>query len=638
MSSIEEARKKYSLFQNLCFLFVDIRNVGYQYYGYLLADIIISVCIPLLLVLLPGNVVGMLQKHVAFDQVAIRVLVWVCAILLLNLVRSLAHQKIDWMVQLLLLAQYERRIELYWLTCDVEKKENAMDISINDEIRSVLFSYDNDSFSGIYGMYMYGIMLVINVCGFLLFAGMAGSVNVVLLLILFVTSLLNCYAKKKGLQYQFLHMTKFWENNYHFWYLKTECNNLEKAKDIRMFHLHETIQSRLYENVKDATRMYSDIQRHHMFANIVVSWRSFIQNSVAYAFLLYQLMQGSMQVSQFVVYIGVVAGFSTWITQIVNSVTNLSKINYSVSMFRTYIMDQNVKSDVTSDTPLPIHCIECKDISFGYGDKMIFEHFSLTLHQNEKIALVGMNGAGKSTLIKLLCGLYPLKEGKILLDGVDITTIPPSQYQAYIAILFQKVQVLPYSIAKNVACACSLQEYEQLAKNNKEAALSNIFHKLEEKQGKLRLYDEEKIKVALEKAKLWDKVSSLPKGIHTMLTQVMDVNGIRLSGGETQRLLLARALYKDAPILILDEPTAALDPIAESELYEEYAKLCHQKLSIFISHRLSSTQFCDRILFMEKGKIVEEGCHDELIKRKGHYAKMYQIQSHYYQEVPFDEA
>lgn len=638
MKQINEARKKYSLFKNLCLLFVDIRYVGYQYYGYLIADIIISVGIPLLLVLLPGNVVGMLQGHIAYEQVVIRVFIWIGAILLLNLIRVFAHQKIDWMIRLLLQAHYERRIELYWLTCDVRKKENAEDISINDEIRSILFTMDYNSFSGIYGMYMYGIMFVINVCGFLIFAYMAGSVNIILMFILFVTSVLNCYAKKKGLRYQFLHMGKFWVNNNRFWYLKTECNNLEKAKDIRMFHLHDNIQSRLEENVEEAIKTYSDIQNHHMFSSVIVTVCSFVQNAVAYAFLLYQLINGTMQVAQFVVYIGVVAGFSTWIIQIVDSITNLTKINYSVSLFRTYVMDQT-EEDSSNDPAPSFHSIECRDISFGYGDKMIFEHFSLTLHQNELIALVGMNGAGKSTLIKLLCGLYPVQEGKILLDGVDITTISPRKYREYMAILFQKVQVLPYSIAKNVSCACSLQECEQFEKSNHNDSLTKLFQKLERDHMRIRVEDEERVVDALKKAKLWDKVSSLPRGIHTILTQVMDAQGIRLSGGETQRLLLARALYKDAPILILDEPTSALDPIAESELYEEYAQLCHQKLSIFISHRLSSTRFCNRILFLENGKILEEGTHDELMMRNGHYAQMYQIQSHYYQkEVQKNEA
>lgn len=124
----------------------------------------------------------------------------------------------------------------------------------------------------------------------------------------------------------------------------------------------------------------------------------------------------------------------------------------------------------------------------------------------------------------------------------------------------------------------------------------------------------------------------LPRGIHTVLTQWLDEDGISLSGGELQRLMLARALYKNAPILILDEPTSALDPIAESELYEEYAKLCSGKISLFISHRLSSTRFCEKILFLENGKIVEEGTHDELMKKMGKYAKMFNIQSHYYQK------
>lgn len=145
-------------------------------------------------------------------------------------------------------------------------------------------------------------------------------------------------------------------------------------------------------------------------------------------------------------------------------------------------------------------------------------------------------------------------------------------------------------------------------------------------------YDEQRVITCLQQTKLYDHIEQLQDGIHTVLTQNLDPKGIELSGGQTQRLMLARALYRNAPILILDEPTSALDPIAESELYEEYAKLCADKISIFISHRLSSTKFCDRILFMEHGTILEEGTHEELIKKQGGYAHMYQIQAHYYQK------
>ena len=640
MTKREEGRKCYSLLNNLCYFLKDMKLAGYQYYIYLIIDIAAQSLVPFILVLIPGRIIEMLQSGKEFEAIALPVCLWIVSILIINQLRVFSHQKYLWMIQMLLETQYWRKLELYWLSCDIRSMEDEDEVKLNDELMNSLYESDGSgNFAGVYGFYIYGQTLCINIIGLILYSLIAGNLHFLLLFILIVTSLINCYAKKKGLNYQFKHMDEFWDNSNQFWYLKSECNNMEKAKDIRMYHYQNHFKKLLENNTKDATSKYDNVTKHDMYSNGVIVINSFIQNAIAYLFLIYQMMNGNVSIAQFIVYIGIVAGFSTWITQIVESGSNITKISYEISLFRSVVKEPIYKLESTEQDTCTCHTIEFQDVCFGYDGTLLFNHFSLKLKQNEKIALVGINGAGKTTLTKLLCGLYPLQSGRILMDGKDISNMNPEQYRKYISILFQDIQIMPFSIAKNIACCCSQEERDELRSKLCDDELSFIFNKVDIISEVSDMYQEKRIIKALEKAKLWDKITTLPKGIHTMLTQVMDTEGIRLSGGETQRLLLARTLYKDAPILVLDEPTAALDPISESELYEEYAKLCNQKISIFISHRLSSTRFCDRILFLEHGNIIEEGTHEQLMNLNGKYANMYQVQAYYYQkEVEKHEA
>ena len=214
---------------------------------------------------------------------------------------------------------------------------------------------------------------------------------------------------------------------------------------------------------------------------------------------------------------------------------------------------------------------------------------------------MGINGAGKTTLVKLLCGLYIPTEGEVRLNGISVTDYNILYYYSLFSVVFQDMYLLPVTIA------------EFIASDN-----TNI--------------EEEKVHYVLRLAGLEQKIQSLPKGIHSHLMKGVFDDSIELSGGEKQKLMFARALYKNAPVVVLDEPTAALDPIAENELYQKYGNLTQGKTSIYISHRLASTRFCDRIVLIDNKTIAESGSHEELMKTGGKYAKMFEIQSQYYKE------
>ena len=247
--------------------------------------------------------------------------------------------------------------------------------------------------------------------------------------------------------------------------------------------------------------------------------------------------------------------------------------------------------------------LKLEHVSFRYpGTKEDTIHdLDLTVRPGEKLAIVGLNGAGKTTLVKLLCGLFDPTEGRVLLNGVDVRDFNRREYYGLFSAVFQEFSILDVTVAENIA-----------------QTTENI--------------DTKKLWDCIEKAGLTETIQKLPNGLDTHVGREVYLDGVLFSGGQTQRLMLARALYKDAPVLVLDEPTAALDPIAENDIYQKYNEMTAGKTSLFISHRLASTRFCDRILYLKDGRVAEEGTHEELLKRGGGYADLFEVQSQYYRE------
>ncbi len=309
----------------------------------------------------------------------------------------------------------------------------------------------------------------------------------------------------------------------------------------------------------------------------------------------------------FILFMGAIASFSAWLNGVVGNITVLKRENTRLNDLRAFF-DYTNKLD--PENPLPITKlvspleIEFKNVGFRYTDDTpkILDGLSFHIKQNEKIALVGVNGAGKTTIVKLLCGFYKATEGEICINGINIDRFKRADLYTVFSAVFQDICILPITAGENIS-----------------------FVKASES-------DEERLLHCLEIAGIKDEIMKHSKKLNAPMLKNIAPDGIVLSGGQQQKLLLARALYKNAPILILDEPTAALDPIAESEVYEKFHELTENKTALYISHRLASTRFCDRILVLKDGKIIESGSHDELMVQNGEYAYMYEIQSHYYKQ------
>ena len=319
----------------------------------------------------------------------------------------------------------------------------------------------------------------------------------------------------------------------------------------------------------------------------------------------YLIAQGRMDVvdlSMYALYIGI------FISPIQILVELMEMMQKGLSGFRRYLDVMGTEIEI-QDKPdaKPLTDIKgtvtYEDVSFHYPgtERDILRHIDLTIHPGEKLAVVGLNGAGKTTMVMLLCGFYDPTEGRVLLNGQDIREFDRSAYYRLFSAVFQGFSILDTTIAE-----CVAQTTEHI--------------------------DRVKVDHCLAQAGLTEAIAKFPQGVDTHFGREVYLDGVQLSGGQTQRLMLARALYKDGPILVLDEPTAALDPIAENDIYQKYSDMTAGKTSVFISHRLASTRFCDRILFIADGGIAEEGTHKELLAKGGAYAELFAVQSRYYQE------
>ena len=387
-----------------------------------------------------------------------------------------------------------------------------------------------------------------------------------------------------------------------FNYFYRLCKDGSAAKDIKLYSLSDYFIKALASALYETEKIYSKLSHQDAAADFLRALLNCVREAIAYFYLVYLVTKGQIGVSDFVFYFGVVTGFSNWVRGLILSVINIGKSCKECEAFIAYINSGDTAEKGKKLCSKEVNSIEFKNVSYKYpsAENETIKNINLKFSYGEKIAVVGENGAGKTTLIKLLCGLYGATSGKILLNGEDISGFSKESYFDLFAPIFQDYYFLPMTVAQNI---CATAEY-----------------------------DAEKLNLAFENAGIAEKINSLPERENSLMDSRVYNNAVDFSGGEKQKLLLAKAVYKDAPVLILDEPTAALDPIAENELYLKYNELTHGKLSFFISHRLSSTRFCDRILFMSNGRITEEGTHEELMAAKGAYYRMYNTQSYYYKE------
>lgn len=443
---------------------------------------------------------------------------------------------------------------------------------------------------------------------FVLYSTVLGTLNVGMVFILLALAALGYLLDMRENRFQNSLRQEEAVNEKHFLYMKSAMGNAAAAKDIRIFAMRDWLRERMNgvasSREKLERRRAVWVWKNGFLGRIL----NLVRDLGAYAYLIYMASAGNMTVSDFVLYFGAITGFAGFVREVASSLAGLQQASEDTEWVRGYLEmpEENVSagSRHVSELAQPVS-IEFRDVSFSYvsgeGRTKVFSRLNLRIEAGEKLALVGANGAGKTTLVKLLCGFYEPEEGAIYLNGIDAKEFPKSERYSLFSVVFQEMFLPPVRVDECI----TLQETESV--------------------------DQGRLQEALKKAGLWDVFQEKGISVDHYMGNVKK-GGIELSGGQNQRLLLARALYQDGAVLVLDEPTAALDPIAESQVYDAYQEYSRGKTSIFISHRLASTGFSDRIVLLDRGKIAEMGSHGELMEKNGLYAEMYRVQSSYYQE------
>lgn len=448
--------------------------------------------------------------------------------------------------------------------------------------------------------------VISNGLGLIVYGVIVGRASLLLLLLLLGQVLLMEAWEKPLREKTYARIKENARNRQAFFYLRRESIAIESGKDIRLYRMDKWLLRAFHEVVDRIVSLEYRTALGPLTGGILEGICRLVVNGIVYGYLIWQMVQGSVTLPAFLLYIGIVSGFGVWMRGLFQALQQIVQTKGHMDRYREF-MDLGTGEEDGEEkvkNPGTPHEIRLEDVCFRYegGEKDTIHNLNLTIPAGERLALVGLNGAGKTTLTKLLCGLYRPTSGKIYLDGQDMAQMPREEIFREYAVVFQDVFSFSFPLAENVSCV---------------------------REG---LEDVKRLEESLEKAGLAERVRELPKGRHTVMNKDLDPEGVTLSGGQMQKMMLARALYKDSPIVILDEPTAALDPIAESRMYESYDEMISGKTGIFISHRLSSTRFCDRILYLEGGCVAEEGSHEELMEKGGAYAELFNLQAQYYQK------
>lgn len=591
---MDKTRDKYSFFSNLFFL---IKNwFKKDTFGAIVVFVsaIISVIIPMVDAFITRTVANSIIESAEISFFIRELAVLFCVYIVLKFINVWAEER-TWFFQNKVSMLYG--VDLMDAVMDKELAdfESTKGRSLFERAKS--FAFDGDQADGAWSAIRFSKLLT-SFVGFLTYTIIFSKVSFVLIAIVILTSFIAYFLQYKLTEFGNVTADEMSLEEMRLYYLYRIAGESRAQREVRILNAFGMVYSYL---AKFSNAYYSILRKYTKKANTSTELQAvlgFVRDFFTYYILAKNAAFGKISTGDFIFYLTLVVGFSEWLNNFTGHIMSLKRISIGCGKYREFV-DEKKDEDKKPDIDV-IDDIELKNLSFQYDeDSKILKNINLSMKRGDSVAIVGENGAGKTTLIKVLAGLYKPTAGEIYVNGKDFNNFSSESIYKRTSILFQDYFMLPGTLFENM--------------DNKGL-------------------DEKKATEFVEKLGLKDRIDGLTDGLQS---EVIDVENNKIegfSGGELQRILLIKSLMKESDILILDEPTAALDPISEEKLYNEYKDFSRDKISIFISHRITSTRFCDRIIYLENGEIAEYGTYEELMKLDGKYKNMFDLQAKYYKE------
>ncbi|MCC8106433.1 MAG: ABC transporter ATP-binding protein/permease [Clostridiales bacterium] len=592
----------------------------------------------MLRVYLPKAVLSELETSQTVAHMGMTLLVISVALLLLLLVQTRLDVSISRYGYLLLQemrGEYAKRL----LNANYEEMETQDFRSARDQAKQAIYGerMDGKNITPVNDFMKNLLSALTNIGSVLLYTVMIARVSPILIPVLLLPPMLIFYLDGKVGVREKKNWDAVADAAQKEAYTRERAGDFTYAKDIRLYNMKPWLLG-MYQ--KYAGIRLGLKKEELLFTGglaVINNVINYLQIACICGFFLYQAWIGRITISDVVLYFGAAASLTTALLTASQTMVDLRLMGINYQKYADFVDMPESKFDEGETLPSKDEMpgaghpdsetvtLELQSVSYRFpdADTDLLHNLNLTVKSGERIAVVGLNGAGKTTLMKLLCGLLTPTGGRILLNGVDMSTLPPEKRYEWFSCAFQDIGFLPVSVQENI---CGGGNATSLRSEAGRLVHESSFHEGRGygKADRFKLFD------CLEKAGIIDKILSLPDSVNTLMEKDINEDAVDFSGGEKQKLALARALYQDRPVLILDEPTAALDPLAEYEMYQRYADFAKDKLSFFVSHRLSSTRFCTRILLLQDGCFAEQGTHEELLKKNGVYAELFRLQSYYY--------
>lgn len=538
-----------------------------------------------------------LEENVSFQDMILRVLIIISMItpvaIYTRIISNTSYLRSDRIDALMLLEVTVRSLDMDYELLERPETQDAQEKA-----------YRNlHSWGGVFGTVNHGFSFLNGLLTFFIACGIIISMNWMLIIAICALAIFKMLIENRNRTRE---KTEFYDQTPAVWrrisYANSIAANLDIGKDLRIYKMNEFINIEHKKATDDMLRLNWKNKVRNFKADLAISSLAFIDSSILYGFLIYEVIYKGMQISMFTFMISAVYSMVNALNDLIRErgyvlENSLQADDYKKFMTFDYVVDETNYYEIDQ-----IESVEFRGVYYSYymQEGYALENVSFKLKKGEKLALVGYNGAGKTTIVKLLTGLYKVTKGNIYINGIDINEIKRSSLAKVMSPVYQEASLFALSLAENIAMA-------QDASINYDAV-----HKI------IKTID------------LEEKTNSLPDKEKTMITKDFDEKGVSLSGGENQKVSLARAMYKDASLYILDEPTSSMDALSEFNMYNNFNQIVRGNMTIYISHRLSSTKFCDRIVFLSQGKVIEDGTHEDLMSFDSEYKKLFTMQADYY--------